>query len=197
VLDAETRDAIAGGDGGVATDGGAVGGCRCIPTIESSFGLTVNRGRGAEAPVARFSSATVSVSLAPGRGGVDGPPAVRVNALVGGYLRDGTSFSVACIVLANLDGSVIQNPTANGCVASFVNAAGESVPIYNPVNVGVLVPVLMNDRVELRVQSVSGFLMRPDGPDAGGERISVDGLVIRANSPGSRWLDELQPAYRP
>jgi hypothetical protein len=104
VVDAEVRDAHAGGDGGVPSDGGA---CSCAPARpEYSFTASVVRDGMTLRPVADFSRATITW----GRGDAFGGPAeVNANISVSFYLPDGASIQLSqCDLRTDLAGAAMS-----------------------------------------------------------------------------------------
>lgn len=185
-VDAETRDAHAGGDGG------AGGECACIRRAESTFSFSVDRGRGAEIPVARFSTAALGVTARPGPSGLDGPAAYDINGSATAYLRDGTRVFVNCSVAVTRDRQrVVLSDAGPAPAACSIGLAGSaSFNAQESTNAGVEVVTLENDRVELRVAQITST-----NRDAAVVRMA--NLVIRTSVAGGQLLAEFPGAYRP
>lgn len=212
VVDAETPDAHAGGDGGIPpTDGGAPpadGGapaCNCPapPRPEYSFsGGAVDRGGASLAPVADFSTATVGV--VPTRAD-DGTTFVTITANAGYRLSDGASAYVQCDVHARVDGTVIVRATDDGgtydsqCFAfyrsgSVVGSVTASAPM---LAAGARVVGLSQERAEVTLPSVRVRLTQSSGgmQMPAGEAV-IAPVTVRAFVPGAAWLTPPR-AYRP
>lgn len=182
--DAEVRDAHAGDN------------CQCIRPAETTFSFTLNRGRGEESPVARFSYASLSLSPTLGPDGITGPAALYVTAVASGFLGDGTRVYLSCFGIADRSGRFVggvPGTTSNaGCSVQLIPAgASTSLTVNTPTVTGLSLPVVSNERGELRAASITGAL----SGDAG--TLTVSNLVVRHSVPGGRLLEEPPPAYRP
>lgn len=169
--------------------------CQCIRPRETTFTLSVNRGRGAETPVARFSTANAFLTAVPGPAGVQGEAAYQVQIYGAAYLGDATSVSVNCVLFASRSGQYLPGfgrfvyGQSQCSVALYAN--GVPTPLNAPTFTPPTFPVFTNDAAEVRVASISGGL----SGDAG--VVTVNNIVFRLNAPGGRLLDEAAPAFRP
>jgi hypothetical protein len=183
--DGEVRDANAGPND-----------CQCIRPRETSISFTVNRGRGPETPIARWSTAQLFLTAVPGLAGVQGEAAFQVSGYGTAYLSDGTQVSVSCLVFASRAGQYLPDfgrppYTRSTCgialTPSGMTGLAPSTTSFNPPTFS----VFANDSAEMRISSIAGAL----SGDAG--TLAVNNLVIRVNAPGARLLDEPAPAFRP
>lgn len=205
VLDAETPDAHAGGDGGTPA-------CNCVsPRAEYSFsgGAFMRDGTAAQEPQADFSSAAVSGAV--GRT-FEGTPTVAVTATAGYYLRDNSNVSVACTFTVRQDRTIV--PQRGGSGAPFdahcrVVYQGERTPTGGAVVgsiagggtfaeiSGVRVTELTDDRMTVTLPAFSLALLRSRNgmqvPDGNG---SVSPITLRTFVPGAMWLTTPR-TYRP
>jgi len=180
---AEVRDAHAGDN------------CQCILPRETTFSFTVNRGRGEETPVARFSTASLLLNPEVGPEGLTGPLAFTVVANATGYLSDGTKVTVYCQGRADRSGRFFA-PLAPmqpipSCGVQMQPPGGAVATASSSTATGAMLANLANDRAEFRAASVTSTL----SGDAG--NVAVNNIIIRLSMPGGRLLEDPAPAYRP
>lgn len=176
---AETPDAHAGGN------------CQCIPPTETTFSYTVNRGAGAETPVARFSTASGSVTPGLSVAGVDGPAVYTVVGITTAYLRDGAKMLVQCSSIVSRAREVVGQPTCIILIYPPVGGTGTARGEATMAVTGFTVPTLENERFEFRALSATANF----SGDAG--TLTINNLVVRHSVPGGHLLEEPTPAYRP
>ena len=192
VVDAEVRDAHAGGDGGAPSDGGT---CSCAPARpEYTFTASVVRDGMTLRPAADFSRAIITWA----RGDVFGGPAeVSASLDVSFYLPDGASIRLLqCDVTTDLAGvasrglrcSSASYRSADGAVVGEPTSTGGRYIIN-----GVRAPVLTDERIEVAVPLATFNLLRGTAP-AG--TLELRDLVVRGYAPGATNLTPPR-AYRP
>lgn len=205
VLDAETRDAHAGGDGGVPA-------CNCVepPSFTFSGGALARDGQPPQEPAADFSTVVASASLVRS---ADGTPVVNLNATVIYHLADGGRVTLSCTVIARPDGSVVMRPPARTGGAAFDTectavgyqgapgsdvrgSAADGAPQVTAT--GARLASLTGDAFALQLPALP---MRFQRPGEGGSQVvvgagSVAPITVRARVPGAAWLTPPR-AYRP
>jgi hypothetical protein len=193
VVDAEVRDAHAGGDGGVPSDGGA---CSCAPARpEYSFTASVVRDGMTLRPVADFSRATITW----GRGDAFGGPAeVNANISVSFYLPDGASIQLSqCDLRTDLAGAAMSRGLR--CTGALYRSLDRAVDGELPSTGGSFIiegaraSVLSDERIEVSVPLATFNLVRGAMP-AG--TLQLRDLVVRGYMPGATNLTPPR-AYRP
>lgn len=193
--DAETRDAHAGGDGGVAADAGAPP-CACEPrTPAFTFAATVDRGRGPEQPRAEYSTLTATANPAftpPG-----GMRAAVINGVAWFYLPDGSRFTLACNGTVRADRS-IQVPfrcRANAEIESSIPGQGPVAFSNDNRGVGPEVTATVERLTDTDFVVRFASIVVPRAGVEDGGTLTIAGLVFR----GEGMRGNLTPpnAYRP
>lgn len=199
VIDAETPDAHAGGDGGVppadggVTPDGGVPTCNCVPpqpTYRFSGGAVSFAG-GASGAAADFS--TVDFTATPIRTS-GGGLAVSFSVTVSYYANNGTAINVLCYVTANPDGTI--RPQTGGstalCRATYENETdglrGASTEGSAPVGMmGAMIRSLTASTVSIQLPLFNIPLRRIVG-GAPSDPAMVFPITVEASVPGAQWL---------
>lgn len=208
VLDVETRDAHAGGDGGTPT-------CNCPEPARASFsfsgGAVTREGGTAQEPTVDFS--TSIANAIPTRDRTDGSLAVQIITSISYYLRDGARVDVNCSVFARPDRSIItRTVTENGMTRDYdTECSGVSYALNDvsgrpsqqtgsPSSMGLFVGARVTELTQSRlvivlpsiplrfVQSVDGGQTVTSG--------SIASITVRADVPNATWLTPPR-YYRP
>lgn len=196
VLDAETPDAHAGGDGGTQPA------CNCVEPPSASFsGGAVTRDGVTTMPAVDFSTASVGVT--PARAD-DGSIIVSVAPLVGYLLTDGARVSLQCTVNARLDGSVIERSQGDAgtydsscfLVYSGGGVSGSFTPSSPALLSGARITVLTQNSVEISTPPVRLPVYRSGSTSMPAGDVTIGPVTVRANSPLAAWLTPPR-AYRP
>lgn len=179
VVDAETRDAHAGGDGGVPT-------CTCTPPAPSTtFAFTFDRGRGEETPDGPYSRATVTVETTRG---MDGVP-VRVVPAGVLFYRGDQSGGFHCSARVNTEFALATTTrctfTLGGMNTGTTFVADDRIGLIE----GGQVVVFEQERIELRYRSIRLCENMTNC-------MTVRNVVFRVFTPGARYRD-IPNAYRP
>lgn len=192
VLDAETRDANAGGDGGVPA-------CNCVAPPEYSFsgGAVTREGMPAQEPQADFSTATVAGRAVRGESGtVNTAFAVTLNY----SLRDGATVTLTCSADVRPDRSIVMtNEWDLQCTElRYTSRDGLSgAPVSTaPIGMffaGTRVTELAEDRVTMVLPSIPLRFTRSGTPAGMG---ALAPITVNARVPGARWFTPSR-AYRP
>lgn len=186
VVDAEVRDAHAGGDGGTPpADAGPVA-CACPtpPVPSASFAFTFDRGRGEERPDAEFSSAIMEVRTTRG---TDAAP-TRVVSASAQFYRGSEEGSLSCNVRVNAAFAVAE---ATSCSFSLGEGGAYSANATRGLIEGARVVTFEQERLELRYDSVRACRSGTSGPC-----VTLRNVVFRAYTPGARYRD-IPSAYVP
>lgn len=185
-VDAETRDAHAGGDAGVSA-------CNCVdpPTFTFSGGAVTRQGV-TNPPLDDFSTATASVQVSRAEaGGLRASASFRVAF----YLSDGGSVNAACSVEVGADGALITR-TDNGtsydvyCTAVSYGNVRENVggSSRDLRLTGARVTEFRGDRFTVTTPALSVDLLRAGNPQMPAGTAAVAPITVRAVVPGSQWL---------
>lgn len=207
LLDAETRDAHAGGDGGTPT-------CNCPEPARAEFsfsgGAVSREGATTQEPATDFS--TVTVGANPYRVEADGTLGIQATLFANYYLRDNANVTVTCTVLARADRTVIQQSVVeNGmtrmydaqCSVIYRSSGGTIIgrPSINPPTsqgyfAGSQVSELTANHFVITLPALAiRFQQSGDGGQTttGG---SIAPITVRADVPGAAWLTPPR-MYRP
>lgn len=205
IVDAETPDAHAGGDGGVPPADGGAPSCPCVPARpEYSFsGGGVGRGGAVSAPEVDFSSTSAEAVLSRAD---DGSLLVTVQTGTLYRTADGASVTAYCEVYARPDGSLLSRADGDGgmydtqcSIVSYRNGdiSGSSSP-SRPLRLsGGRVVTLTQDRAEVVLPSITIPVLRAvGGMQTPAGDVVIAPLAVRGYVPGGTWLTPPR-AYRP
>jgi hypothetical protein len=211
VLDAETRDAIAGGDGGVADAGPGDGGtpaCSCMtPQPEYTFsGGAVSFDGQTYQPTADFSRATANA----GSSRQDNQHVINVGFTLRYYLTNNATVELSCSTTLRPDRTIvpIEGPMRGefhdgSCSSSTVYRSAERNTMGNGLLLegsltpdridGIRVTELTDERVTVQTPALVLRLTRDGGAVVAG---SIAPITVRGYTPGQRATVPSR-AYRP
>lgn len=201
VLDAETPDAHAGGDGGA---------CNCVeaPAYSFSGGAVTLDASSPQTPQADFSRAYGAPSLSRDE---TGSPLLTARVTTSYYLSDGGYVAVNCTVYARPDGSPAIQPAVLGspaydayCQANYRGPTGSGVTGNTTEGSSVAVHLTGSRVTEITQSSITIVLpsipislrRAVDGGQASAGNGVIAPLTFRGSAPGSQWLTPSR-SYRP